>query len=734
MANLKTCYSTVQNIGLIYDTLPSMVVTGETKILLHFDNSATADDCNNTWTTVGSPSLTAPASSSSSEKALYLNGSSYINTSGYNVSMGGKDFTVDFWLNWGSDPGTYAPVFHFVDANNKAFNYSRHSTYSSTFFYVFDQSSNNSWGDGDSQNLNSDMSFVLNKCIHIAFVYSYSGKTLKHYVNGTLKTTLTGINIAQRNCKVYLGAELITGDYRRFKGMINEFRYSDGIARWNGAFTPPALTAKYTKDSNTTSLLHFDTSTVYDECGITWVANEGPSLAAFTDVINPDSGTGSLGKAISLKGSSGYISTSGYNVSMGGKDFTVDFWINWGSNPGTYAPVFHFVDSSGKAFNYSRHHTRSSTFFYVFGDDRSDSWGDGDTSNLGVDSSFGLNQTFHIAFVYSHSNKTLKHYANGTLKTTLSNMTITQRNCKIILGADAENNHYFTGLINEFRYSDGIARWSSNFTPPTSNYTKDSYTKSLLHFDTSTTADDCGITWTATGSPTLVDFDPVAVGTNSLYLNGSSYLQMSSGLTLKASEQWFISFWIYKTSTGTCDTILGDSTTNYLYSLQVSDSSSKGNIGMRFNSSSYMISAGALPLNQWVHIFVENDGAGNVTIYVNGIKQVTKAVNRDFILSNNVRIGSFGTYTCSACYLDEFAVATGSRHWLSYGFAPTDGFSPPDSALSKKTYGAIPTNAATVCNGGVAKCVPLTTLTGGFGGKSYCKTFKNEKAYYIINV
>lgn len=36
---------------------------------------------------------------------------------------------------------------------------------------------------------------------------------------------------------------------------------------------------------------------------------------------------------------------------------------------------------------------------------------------------------------------------------------------------------------DEFRYSNGITRHTSGFTPPISNYSMDAYTKSLLHFD-----------------------------------------------------------------------------------------------------------------------------------------------------------------------------------------------------------------------------------------------------------
>jgi hypothetical protein len=39
-----------------------------------------------------------------------------------------------------------------------------------------------------------------------------------------------------------------------------------------------------------------------------------------------------------------------------------------------------------------------------------------------------------------------------------------------VIGADTENLYYTNGYIDEFRISKGIARWTANFTPPTSEY------------------------------------------------------------------------------------------------------------------------------------------------------------------------------------------------------------------------------------------------------------------------
>jgi hypothetical protein len=41
----------------------------------------------------------------------------------------------------------------------------------------------------------------------------------------------------------------------------------------------------------------------------------------------------------------------------------------------------------------------------------------------------------------------------------------------------------FDGWLKEFRISNGVARWTSNFTPASAEYTPDQYTVLLLHMD-----------------------------------------------------------------------------------------------------------------------------------------------------------------------------------------------------------------------------------------------------------
>lgn len=84
---------------------------------------------------------------------------------------------------------------------------------------------------------------------------------------------------------------------------------------------------------------------------------------------------------------------------------------------------------------------------------------------------------YHFAVV--RTGDVVKFFVNGaqigtnqTLTGSLFNSTATLNIGRIEVG----NQHYFDGWIDEFRVSKGIARWTSNFTPPTSAYSEVSAT------------------------------------------------------------------------------------------------------------------------------------------------------------------------------------------------------------------------------------------------------------------
>jgi hypothetical protein len=109
---------------------------------------------------------------------------------------------------------------------------------------------------------------------------------------------------------------------------------------------------------------------------------------------------------------------------------------------------------------------------------------------------------YHIAIARSGSTNDTANwhiFLDGTKLT--NSLSLGSYGCTILNSTGTLNIAYnegvtgnaFPGWIDEFRFSKGVARWTSNFTPTTTEYTTDANTDLLLHMngaDASTTFKD----------------------------------------------------------------------------------------------------------------------------------------------------------------------------------------------------------------------------------------------------
>ena len=144
-------------------------------------------------------------------------------------------------------------------------------------------------------------------------------------------------------------------------------------------------------------------------------------------------------------------------------------------------------------------------------------------------------QWHHIAIIKSGSQ--LKSYVDGIADGEVPAGTFVHQNEPIYLGnfTDLNANRYFTGYLDELRISKGIARWTSNFTPPTIPYATDEYTKLLLHMQGAgnTFVDSSGTNKvvTATGNVVKTPFSPFV--TEAVYETG-----VATGLNLGTENKF----------------------------------------------------------------------------------------------------------------------------------------------------------------------------------------------------
>ena len=95
----------------------------------------------------------------------------------------------------------------------------------------------------------------------------------------------------------------------------------------------------------------------------------------------------------------------------------------------------------------------------------------GSTWNI-VDSAgmlFSTDTWYHIALVrYGTS---IKLYVNGVSNiSTSSSLGLVDNSVSLSIGSMLTGEYSMNGYIDELRISKGVARWTSNFTPPTQPY------------------------------------------------------------------------------------------------------------------------------------------------------------------------------------------------------------------------------------------------------------------------
>lgn len=219
-------------------------------------------------------------------------------------------------------------------------------------------------------------------------------------------------------------------------------------------------------DSYTKSLLHLDgtdeSTTFTDESEKSWSATGSAQI----DTAQSKFG----GASLVCQGTDDYISTADhadFNLSNG--SFTLDFWIRWNGSVGTCVPVCIGDYASGgctiMALVYVPTH-KLITRYYASGnstaiDIQTNDW------------TPSADTWYHVAIVRDGNN--WYQFVDGSALSTAASNTATLPNSSVgmYIGVQRYNGTYindFNGWIDELRLSVGVARWTSNFTPPSAAY------------------------------------------------------------------------------------------------------------------------------------------------------------------------------------------------------------------------------------------------------------------------
>lgn len=218
--------------------------------------------------------------------------------------------------------------------------------------------------------------------------------------------------------------------------------------------------------ANVVSLLHFngtDGSTTFtDETGKTWTAYGDAQI---------DTAQSKFGGASGLfDGSSDRVETGDHSdFNFGSGDFTVECWFRE-SGAGAIRQIV------------GQHTTQSTTnsSFLILSDNRQLGVGVGlggsFTSIINTDGQHSLDTWIHVAMV--RDGTTLRLFVDGSQKnsTNISTTAVNDSTRPVTIGVVMANsgpdpgNYYYNGYVDELRITKGVARYTSNFTPPSAPF------------------------------------------------------------------------------------------------------------------------------------------------------------------------------------------------------------------------------------------------------------------------
>lgn len=258
---------------------------------------------------------------------------------------------------------------------------------------------------------------------------------------------------------------VFTGDYS-FNGSVN-FTNSNvyGINTTNVSFNGGVLyvgNGPTTPDVYTTLLLHMDDASLSD----TSSSSQSITLNGDASRSSNDSKFGGYSAYFDNNGDYIHIAPdTGFDFAGG--DFTIDFWVKT-------------LETGANNYLWDNAYTYSGNNINIGSDDLIHAtagfcgtpgcgWG----VDLSTTTTINADQWYHVAFIRYGDNFSL--YLDGNLEdSTIQSGSlayhISQTGNLADIGKHDGDSFWPYGYVDEFRISKGIARWTSEFTPPTEAY------------------------------------------------------------------------------------------------------------------------------------------------------------------------------------------------------------------------------------------------------------------------
>ena len=675
-----------------------MALDANTIVMLHFDSSVTQDEKNHTFVGSGNPQLILGKFNS----AAYLDASSSIYME-EDLDILSSDFTIDFWLKFFDstpDASTAYLLAFGSEEDEKLFQFSLKLVANGgmTVFVGTDNPLHS--------NILSHSELVAlgaNTWFHLSFVYNKTANSLAVYVNGNLKTTITGDSIGATLDELYeeyqVGTLVAHG--------IDEFRISN-TKRWTESTNPPP-TEPYGEEEvtktnyrHTKAWLNFTTDANTDEIGNRWGINGNFTVST----VNAK-----FGNALQCTGSNNFIQMQD-NIYLGNNNFLIDFYtcINNDATNNTNKYVFYMKNTT----------SNQEIYLKIAGSLQCQAKiGSGNATNITITKG----SVVHVAYEYNVYKKEAYVFVNNNKVATFTNVTFTNyTDWLVAVGGYNANpltdstSYSFVGTVDSFKIMVGRTTTDNNsFISSASGGTQyalatndavvnqDTDTKVMMFNDVSNAMyDDCGSKFIQRGGNIKAQAIN-NVASDTYYVNSSTspynYIYNTNTLTL-GNKSFTVDFWTQADPAGQADQIIfelanGTAADKIVLKTAASASSTyltlvKGSNEATDSSSSSNVISGALK-----HVAIEYDYTNKkLLVFVNGTNTLTlSTVN--FSTTTGWVLSLFNSKSeanINKAYrgkIDQFRISTGvNRFSTSAAFtAPTrtartyvvDGiYAPPD--------------------------------------------------------
>ena len=444
-------------------TAPLLAITNTS--LLTCQSNRVRDTSTNNFTITRNGDVSVQRFSPFSPTAAYaagtIGGSGYFDGTGDYLTapdnaafdFGTGDFTIELWVYIAGNSSlnsnsvreatvvTSFPTTIQTLTNSWGLNISGNGTTTGTGI------SFSNWQSGSNSLLSATVTVPQSSWNHIAV--ARSGTTTKLFLNGAEVASGTlSLQTIDSGQAIAIGRLGYPGYIQELNGYISNVRVLKGTALYTGSYSIP--TAPLTAITNTSLLLNFTNAAILDNAMMAVPETVGN---AQIDTTTKKFGTGSL----EFDGTGDWLLVpDSIDQRLGTGNFTIECWLYLSATGAARGIVGKGTSTTGWLLSTNA----SNNVVFTYG-----------TSTITSTGTLSGTTWYHIAVVRegTGTNQT-KIYIGGTNDGTGTVSTdFTQTNAAYV-GANRTGGDALNGYLDDVRITKGVARYTSNFTPPTAAF------------------------------------------------------------------------------------------------------------------------------------------------------------------------------------------------------------------------------------------------------------------------